>query len=106
MKHLLLIISLVTTMVMNAQNFPITADILRQTYLIQTSSSQGTCFLAEEENQEYLITAKHLFQNKLKNGDSTTISIYQENKLIELNVEYFIHDDTTIDIAVLKLKKS
>lgn len=85
----------------------ITADILRQTYLIRTDdTTQGTCFLIEVDNEEYLLTAKHLFRNKLINGDSTKILIYKENKAESLHVQFYIHNDTTIDIAVLKLKKS
>ncbi len=89
-----------------AQQLPITADILRQTFLIQTSDTQGTCFLIEVDSQEYLITAKHLFHAKLQNGDLTRIVIYQENKEKDLNVQFYVHKDTTIDIAVLKLKES
>lgn len=90
-----------------AQQLPITADILRQTFIIQTiDKTQGTCFLVEMDNQEYLITAKHLFRTKIHNGDSARIVIYQENKEINLSVQFYVHKDTTIDIAVLKLKES
>ncbi len=89
-----------------AQNFPISATILRQTYHLKTDTLQGTSFLIKELNQEYLVTAKHLFRKKLKNGDLTSIIIYKENKPLELNVQYLIHDDIRIDIAVLKLKGS
>ncbi|MBK7359188.1 MAG: trypsin-like peptidase domain-containing protein [Saprospiraceae bacterium] len=88
------------------QKYPITADILRQTYIIETDTQQGTCFLVNINNQEYLITAKHLFKSNLLNGDSTTINIYQEDKYYKLKVQYFIHTDNSLDIAVLKLTKS
>ena len=84
----------------------ISADILRQTYLIQTDIQQGTCFLIEANNQEYLVTAKHLFRLTLQNGDSTQIIIWQENRSRNLNVKYYVHSDSTLDIAVLKLGES
>jgi len=106
-KTIILILLVFKGCNLNAQQMPITADIIRQTYLIQTDDlTRGTCFLIEVDNHEYLITAKHLFSSKLQNGDSTRISIYQENKVENLNVEFYIHNDTALDIAVLKLKKS
>ena len=90
----------------NAQSSTITADILRQTYLLNTDTLQGTCFLIEANGQEYLLTAKHLFRSKLRYGDSTMVTIYQENKPRSLNVKYYVHEDSTIDICLLKLKES
>jgi hypothetical protein len=90
----------------HAQKFPVTADILRQTYLIQTDTLQGSCFLVEVENQEYLVTAKHLFRSNLKVGDSTNIKIIQENKVRSFKAKYFTHPDNSIDIALLKLPVS
>ncbi len=87
----------------SSQKFPITADILRQTFIIKTDTLQGTCFLIEVGNQEYLLTAKHLFKTKLQNGVTTNIQIYQENKNRNLKVQYLTHEDITCDIALLKL---
>ncbi|MCO5241237.1 MAG: serine protease [Chitinophagaceae bacterium] len=107
MKKIILIVFLVfTAFYLRSQTFPITADILRQTYIIQTDTLQGTCFLVEMNTQEYILTAKHLFSSKLHNGDSTRIIIYQENRPRSLAVQYYVHADSAIDIAVLKLKES
>ena len=107
MKNIILTIFIILSAIhSNAQKFPITADILRQTYLLKTDTLQGTSFLIEENNQEYLVTAKHLFRKKLKNGDSTSVEIYNENKPLKLNVKYLVHNDKRIDIAVLKINKS
>lgn len=105
-KIILLLFCGFITLSIKAQPFPITADILRQTYQIQTDTLSGTCFLIEVNNQEYILTAKHLFKANLRKGDSTTITIVIEDKLKKLNVSYFIHNDNAIDIAVLKLKNS
>lgn len=102
---LYLLVFLIKDLVIS-QGSAITADILRQVYIIETESSQGSCFLVEYQNKEYIITAKHLFKNDLKCGDSTNIKITHEKKTYLLTVIYLIHSDTTIDIAVLKLRKS
>jgi hypothetical protein len=83
----------------------ITANALDNTHLILTDTLQGTCFTYLIDNEEFIVTARHLFKTSLDNGDSTSIKIYQNEQLNDFRAKYFISKDSTIDIAVLNVKK-
>lgn len=84
----------------------ITSRALETTFLIQTDISQGTCFTYLLQKEEYLVTAKHLFKSSLNNKDSTRIKLFIDEKLQEFTAQYYISNDPTIDIAVLKINSS
>ncbi len=89
-----------------AQANLITAEILRQTYFLKTDTLAGTCFLAEFNHEEYLVTAKHLFRSSLRNRDTVRVELYLENNLVKLSGKHFIHPAKHLDLAVLKLERS
>jgi len=84
------------------QTIPINDSITHNVFLIQVDSSQGTCFVIEIKNREFLVTAKHLFKNPT-NNQTKEILLVKEKNVLKLNSTLFLNPDTTIDIALLKL---
>ena len=79
----------------------IVSDILCRVFRIRFKSSAGTAFTIEKNDVQYIITAKHLFDNT-KNGDVVTIEILREKKYYPINVIVMISNNPIIDCAVLK----
>ena len=103
MKTLLLaVISIVFAKQSYSQN-PAVADILVNTFLIKTSSGQLTAFLVEYKSEEYLVTARHGFKNS--NNSSVSLMLLYDTTFIILKGKLFLHTDSTIDIAIIKLNQ-
>ncbi|MBK5270413.1 MAG: trypsin-like peptidase domain-containing protein [Bacteroidia bacterium] len=102
MKRILFFILISYSLNGHSQVVPINDSILRNVFLIQIDSLQGTCFSVNLGGKEFLVTAKHLFKNPA-NNQKRQITIIKEKKVLNINVTLFIHSDTTIDIAILKL---
>jgi S1-C subfamily serine protease len=82
------------------------AEILRQTYKIQTDTLSGSSFLIEYNSREYLITAKHLFKKNLLNKSIVNINLLSEKENEKFKAKISISRDSSIDIAVLELPVS
>ena len=65
------------------------------------NSSTATCFTTEYNGEQYLITAKHVFEN-IGYANHTTIQVYQEHMWKNLDVDVFYHEIKEIDIAIMK----
>lgn len=79
--------------------------ILQRVFLIKYGASTGTCFLVSIDNNDYLITAKHLFSTTT-NNTLVDIEILRNDGWLKLKPTYLIHSNTNIDIAVLDLKSN
>jgi hypothetical protein len=103
----LLIISLKST----AQTV-VPSEIINDTFLIKYEGKSGTCFLISTDSNDYLITAKHIFDytdTTNKHRDSllfnkhVEIEIYRNNSWLKYNATLLIDEKPNIDIAVLDL---
>lgn len=88
---------------LNAQNM-VPNEVLQRVFLIKHGGSTGTCFLVSIENNDYLITARHLFSSTLLHKSAVDIEIFRNNGWIKLKPDYLVHSNANIDIAVLDLK--
>lgn len=79
----------------------IVSDILCRVFRIRFNSGAGTAFTIERDDVQYIITAKHLFDNT-SNGDVVTIEILREKKYHPINVIVMFSSNPNIDCAVLK----
>ncbi len=81
----------------------ITTNIISRTFLISINDDTGSCFSFEYQNQQYLVTAKHVLDSiDFVSGDRIQINIYHEEQWKLLNCLIYIHKESEIDIAVLK----
>jgi hypothetical protein len=78
--------------------------ILQNTYSMITNTSRGTCFVVKDDGIEYIITAKHLFNNKHKNNDIVLFSLNKDNIKEPFTASIHFHENTSIDVVVLKSK--
>lgn len=85
-----------------SQIIPINDSITHNVFLIQVDASQGTSFIVEIANKEFLVTAKHLFKNAI-NAQKREILLVKEKQILKLIATLYLNTDTTIDIAILKL---
>lgn len=78
------------------------SEVLCRTLRINYQTKIGTAFTMEINNIQYLITAKHLFEEG--NYPSTAqIKILEQKKFIPYDVEIKYPEDSDIDIAIMKL---
>lgn len=78
----------------------INSNICSRVLLLKINDSTATCFSIEHNNVQYLITARHVFEDfgfpcKLR------IQIFNENRWKTLDVNIYYHSNNNIDIAVL-----
>ncbi|RLJ34171.1 trypsin-like peptidase [Chryseobacterium sp. 7] len=74
------------------------------TFNIIFETSVGTCFIITWNNNQFLITAKHLFPNA-KNGEIKNFKIRTDNGFIEFSLNINISEISGVDIAVFKLQQ-
>jgi len=70
----------------------------------QTNVSAGTGVLCSYNGKGYFVTAKHILDSSLKNGDLTKIIIDIGSEKISMSGNAFFHENDKIDIAVIKFK--
>lgn len=88
------------------QNLLPNRTILESTFNIFYKDVNGTAFIVNGNKGQYLVTAKHLFENTIIEGTLVDIVIKggQIDKKISCNL--FYHDNPSVDIAVLKLNSN
>jgi hypothetical protein len=91
---------------LTTQNLLPNAAILKSTFNIFYKDKNCTAFIVNGSKGQYLITAKHLFDNTIKEGTLVDIIIKGGQIDEEINCDIFYHDNTAIDIAVLKLNSN
>ena len=76
----------------------ITTNVIHRTFHIQVGDSTGTCFTIDNNNKQYLVTARHVVKDL--NG-TCGIRIFHENQWKEIQVTVVGHCEGEIDISVL-----
>ncbi len=103
MKRPLTIIQiLILSINLNAQNM-VPSEILQKVFYLKYGNKTGTTFLVSIENKDFLITARHLFPDSLENNSSLEIEIFQSDKWLKMNCNLLLHENKSIDIAVLDI---
>ena len=106
MRHFFIAIICFLSINSNGQNF-VTQNDIRGVFLIQNrliNKFGSSFFIAENDSDNYLITAKHLFPNN-KSGDTISVEIFKDSSWTILNGKVFYHDSSIVDIAVIKIKE-
>ena len=80
----------------------ITTNILQRVLRIRNPDCCGTAFTIDVNNRQYLISAKHLFENS--SGD-IEIRRGNEDDWFKLDAKPIFHDEEIVDIAVMPLHK-
>lgn len=83
----------------------ITSASIARVLKIKYNDSSASSFTVEKDGEQFLITAKHVF-GKTISGDDVIIGITRDNQQFNLSCRVFFHDNSEIDIAVLKLLKN
>lgn len=96
---------LLSSFAIEAQNL-VPSEILTSVFFIRRGEVTGTCFLVSVDNNDYLVTAKHLFPKVLPDRATVDIEILKGNDWIKLKPIYLIHSNLDIDVAVLDLKSN
>jgi S1-C subfamily serine protease len=73
---------------------------LSRTFNIRKDSSMGTCFLINEKQKNYWVTAKHVL-GAVKNNQKISFSILQDTSWLIATGTVLIHSNPIIDIAVI-----
>ena len=76
----------------------VTSNVIHRTFHIRLEGNSGTAYAVDLEGRQYLITARHVFQNA---ETVQTIDIFHEKRWRSLNVEVVGIGEDAIDIAVL-----
>ena len=101
-RFLIITYVLILTINLNAQNM-VPSEILQKVFHIKYGNNTGTTFLVSVENKDYLVTAKHLFPDTLKNESPIEIEIFQKDNWLKMNCNLLFHENKSIDIAVLDI---
>lgn len=104
-RNFTIILILILSNNLNAQNM-IPQNILQKVFLIKFENKTGTSFLVSIEKKDYLVTAKHLFQDSLKSNSPVVVEIFQNDKWIKIKSNLLLHENKSIDIAVLDIHSS
>jgi len=78
----------------------ITTNVLQRVFHVKYKTNVGTAFTIEHENNQYLLSAKHVFPD-LKSSDE--IEIVHENKWKKIKIQVVGVAPNQIDIIVLAL---
>lgn len=81
----------------------VTSNVLQNVFLIKYMGHTGTCFRISFNNEDYLITAKHLFGDQ-ELRSKIEFEILKDSGWITVNAIILEHENSNIDIAVLSLK--
>jgi len=81
----------------------VNANILQRVFLIKYGPSSGTAFTIDLNNNQYLITAKHVVSD-IKDND--TIEINRNKQWLKLDVNVIRCNDSDIDIVAFPLKNA
>lgn len=79
------------------------AEVICRVFRIKCNECRcvGSAFTVEHNGEQYLVTAKHLFQRNCYNP-TQKIALLLDNGYQEYSVEVFYHPTDTVDIAVMR----
>jgi len=102
MKKFMIILFLIVGVVkVCAQSF-VTNEILQSVFEIRFGEASGSCFIVSIENNDYLITAKHLFPN-INTKTTINAEVLNNTGWHYFTCKLLIHSNPNIDVAVLDL---
>ena len=81
--------------------FPIQANILYRVFFIK-ATKYGTAFMIDVEGAEYLVTAKHLFDQAATSHD---IQLFRNNRWASYKLNDIVFCRSEADIVVLRLQE-
>lgn len=91
-------------------------EVLQSVYLIRYGNASASCFTIENDQKQYLVTARHLFYSdkELRNHPlkdtfdipKVELLIFRDNTWKKLKGSVYFNDNIHIDIAVIELNKS
>lgn len=64
-------------------------------------NSYGTGFFVNYNNKGYLVTAKHFFDDYLKNEEFRNVEIFYNNKWKKFPCKIYIHENPNVDLAIV-----
>jgi hypothetical protein len=70
-------------------------------WLIKYKDKQGSGFWVVRDSLAYLVTAKHIFEQNIQNGQRVVIDSYNENRWRPFGGNVYIHKNKNVDIAVI-----
>lgn len=65
----------------------------------------GTCFMINKDDDQYFVTAAHLFKASHQSGDVVPIEILIQNQLETFDARVYFHPNKNVDVAIMKLAK-
>jgi hypothetical protein len=110
MKNLILILLLIVSIDSFCQdeeeNLPVVLNprcALLSTFLIQSDTGRGTCFLVYYKSKQYLATVRHLFRKKVKSGDKIEFKLLVDKVMTSFNSKVYFHENDDVDIAIIPM---
>jgi len=84
-------------------------DILQRVFFIATENDTGTAFTMEHNDIQYLVSAKHIFEDLenddiFENGNIVEFNIFHDSKWKKIELKGLIHYIEDIDMIVFPLK--
>jgi S1-C subfamily serine protease len=105
MKNLFSISLTLLSLISFGQRNMAISDVMMNTFMIKTKAGTATGFLVERNNEEYFITARHALSKPASNNTTIKLAILYDSLFREFSGIVYLHSDTTIDLAVIKLSK-
>ena len=82
-----------------------TAQAMSKTFNLYGDKLTGTCFMVTKNENQYFVTAAHLFESSHRSGDEVAIQMVVQNVLQPYHARIYFHSDRKVDVAVLKLSE-
>lgn len=105
MKKILTLVFLLKIMTLTAQNI-LPNEILQKVFLIKVGGNTGSCFYVSVDSVDYLVTAKHLFPDKVSHNSPVEIEILRNDGWLKFKPTLLTHLNTQIDIALLNMNSN
>lgn len=105
MKTLTLLLCLIFSScitIAQREQWQATAEAMTATYSMH-AEKQGSSFMIKRNEEQFFITAAHLFSSTQQSGDAVLIQLFLQNQWQSFNAKVYFHPNRKIDIAVVKL---
>lgn len=80
-------------------------NILQKVFHLKYEDNTGTCFLVSIKGKDYLITARHIFNN-CDQKKEIEFNLLHNSDWVQMTGKLLLHENTAIDIAVLDIHKT
>lgn len=81
----------------------VSSDVLMRVLLLKYGNGTGSCTAVSIDDNDYLITARHLFDKTISHGDTIDFAIYNSGRWMNYRKNLMLHENPKIDIAVINL---